>query len=136
MYSKDNMKKVLLADDDADDREIFERVLSKKDDVMLIRSFDNGKEVIRFLEMIRTPEDLPQLIILDHNMPMMNGTETLAAIKSSPRYSNIDVVIYSTYSDKNMVEKCRALGASMVTAKPASMKEYEGIIEQFLKIIG
>lgn len=135
MVSDSNLKKVLLADDDADDREIFQRVLDKQSEIKLVGSVENGREVINYLNTIEQPEDLPHLIILDHNMPMMNGTETLGAIKSSSRYKGINVVIYSTYSDHNLREKCKQLGASMVIAKPASMKEYEATIEKFLEIL-
>lgn len=130
------MKKVLLADDDADDREIFERVLGKKTDVQLVKSFENGKEVIEYLERVASPEQLPHLIILDHNMPKMNGTETLGVLKSNGKYSDINVVIYSTYSDSRLKETCMQLGAAMVLAKPASFREYEGVIDRFLAIVG
>jgi CheY-like chemotaxis protein len=129
------IKKVLLADDDADDREIFVRVLDKKTDVQLVRTVENGREVIDYLNGIPVPEQLPHLIILDHNMPKMNGTETLGRLKSDKRYSDIHVVIYSTYSDHKMREKCEQLGASMVLAKPASIKEYEAIIDRFLGLV-
>jgi CheY-like chemotaxis protein len=129
------IKKVLLADDDADDREIFIRVLGKKADVQLVRTVENGREVIDFLDGLPAPEHHPHLIILDHNMPKMNGTETLGKIKSDERYSGIQVVIYSTYSDHKMKETCEQLGASMVLAKPASMKEYEAIIDKFLGLL-
>lgn len=130
------IKKVLLADDDADDREIFVRVLDKKADVQLVQSVENGREVIDYLNGLPSPEQLPHLIILDHNMPKMNGTETLGKLKSDKRYSDIHVVIYSTYSDNKMKETCEQLGASMVLAKPASMKEYEAIIDRFLGLVG
>jgi DNA-binding NarL/FixJ family response regulator len=130
------IKKVLLADDDADDREIFQRVLGKQSDIQLVGSVENGREVINYLNNVEHPEELPHLIILDHNMPMMNGTETLGAIKSSSKYSDINVVIYSTYSDHNLREKCQRLGASMVIAKPSSMREYESTIETFLRMLG
>lgn len=129
------MKKVLLADDDADDREIFVRVLGKKTDVVLLNTFENGREVIDFLETVSSPEQLPHLIILDHNMPKMNGTETLGRLKSDERYADISVVIYSTYSDQRMRETCEQLGAAMVLSKPASMKEYEATIDKFLGIV-
>lgn len=128
-------KKVLLADDDVDDREIFVRVLGKKDDVSLLNAFENGKEVIEYLESATSPEQLPHLIILDHNMPKMNGTETLGRLKADDRYSNINVVIYSTYSDNKMRDVCQQLGAAMVVTKPSSMKEYEAIIDKFLGIV-
>lgn len=129
------IKRVLLADDDADDREIFERVLGSKNDVRLIRSVENGKEVLEFLNMVNSPEELPHLIILDHNMPKMNGAETLGKLKESPKYSSIPVVIYSTYNDFRLKEKCHALGAKMVLSKPANMKDYESIIDKFLDIV-
>ena len=129
------IKKVLLADDDADDREIFIRVLDKKADVQLVRTAENGREVIDYLNGLPAPEQLPHLIILDHNMPKMNGTETLGKLKSDKRYSDIHVVIYSTYSDNRMKQTCEQLGASMVLAKPASMKEYEAIIDRFLGLL-
>ena len=130
------IKKVLLADDEAYDREIFVRVLDKKADVQLVQSVENGREVIDYLNGLPSPEQLPHLIILDHNMPKMNGTETLGKLKSDKRYSDIHVVIYSTYSDNKMKETCEQLGASMVLAKPASMKEYEAIIDRFLGLVG
>lgn len=127
--------KVLLADDDADDREIFIRVLDKKADVQLVSAVENGREVIDYLDGLPAPEQLPHLIILDHNMPKMNGTETLGKLKSDKRYSDIHVVIYSTYSDNRMREICEQLGASMVVAKPAGIREYEAIINQFLGLV-
>lgn len=129
------IKKILLADDDADDREIFVRVLGQKHNVSLLNTFENGKEVIEYLETVNTPEQLPNLIILDHNMPKMNGTETLGRLKSDDRFSSINVVIYSTYSDNKMRETCRELGAAMVLTKPSSMKEYEATIDKFLGIV-
>jgi CheY-like chemotaxis protein len=129
------MKKVLLADDDADDREIFERVLGRKEDVSLLQSVENGKEVIDYLNKLPTFNEFPDLIILDHNMPKMNGTETLEALKALPRYESICVVIYSTYSDLKLVQKCISLGAAMVLSKPSTMKEYEATIDQFLEIV-
>lgn len=129
------IKKVLLADDDADDREIFVKVLEKKDGVRLVSTVENGVEVINYLESLRPGEELPHLIILDHNMPKMNGTETLGKLKSNSKYSDINVVIYSTYSDSRMKEACEHLGAAMVLAKPASMREYEAVIDRFLGLV-
>ena len=128
-------KKILLADDDADDREIFERVLGRKKDVSLLQSVENGREVMNYLNAIPSFTGLPDLIILDHNMPKMNGTETLEALKATPRYEGITVVIYSTFSDNRLAEKCISLGAAMVVAKPSTMREYEASIDKFLQIV-
>ncbi len=128
------MKKILLADDDADDREIFEKVLANKNDVALVRGVENGIEVIRYLDDLTEGLFLPDLIVLDHNMPMMNGMETLEILKSNPRYKDVAVVIYTTYSDTRMKEKCLGMGAVLVLTKPSTMREYETAIDQFLEV--
>ena len=129
------MKKILLADDDADDREIIERVLGGKNDISLLQSVENGREVIDYLNKVSSFNELPDLIILDHNMPRMNGMETLEILKGTPRYEGIPVVIYSTYSDSRIMEKCIFLGAAMVVSKPFTILEYEATINQFVQLL-
>jgi len=125
-------KKVLLADDDADDREIFEQMLDSKDSVSLMKSAKDGRELI---DSLTAAESLPDLIILDHNMPKLNGMETLELLKSTPKFMNIAVVVYSTFSDTQFIQKCLGLGAAMVLSKPTTMREYEAVIDQFLRIV-
>ena len=128
-------KKILLADDDADDRGIFEQILLGKKDVELLATVEDGLEVIDYLKIVSDNSHLPDLIILDHNMPRMNGKQTLGYLKSSHRYLHIPVVIYSTYSDHKLIDECVILGASMVASKPAGYNEYKAMINQFLQII-
>ena len=77
------MKKytILWADDDVDDLLLFREVLEE-----LTQSFDvveaaNGKEALAYLQKAKAASLLPCLIILDINMPVLNGKETLVAIK-------------------------------------------------------
>ncbi len=70
-------KKILLVDDDTDDRLIFEEILREMDD------------------------DFLNMIILDQNMPKMTGRESLVFLKESPRYQAIPAIIYSTYQGKD-----------------------------------
>jgi len=128
-------KKILLADDDADDRGIFEQILLEKKNVELLATVEDGVEVIDYLKIVSDSRALPDLIILDHNMPRMNGKQTLGYLKSSDRYLHIPVVIYSTYSDNKLMDECASLGASMVASKPAGYDEYKAMINQFLRII-
>lgn len=128
-------KRILLADDDADDRSIFEQILMEKKDVELLATVENGLEVIDYLKVVPDNGALPDLIILDHNMPRMNGKQTLGFLKSSDRYLHIPVVIYSTYSDNKLMDECASLGASLVTSKPSGYNEYRDMINLFLKIL-
>ena len=112
------IKKVLIADDDADDREIFERVLGKKTNVRLMHSAENGKEVIDYLGRINSPEDLPNLIILDHNMPKMNGLEFLKVIRADDRLRNIKVFVMTTSGEEGDRRTTEQLGISGYLIKP------------------
>jgi CheY-like chemotaxis protein len=127
-------KNVLLADDDIDDREMFEEILADNQQVKLVGSVENGQELLSFLLNLETSA-LPDLIVLDHNMPKMNGIQTLDALKKDEKYQHIPVVIFSTYCDNKLLTECTNLGAAMVFTKPSSFDEYEDMITAFLGII-
>ena len=127
--------KVLLADDDIDDRDIFHSAISDQQDKIFLSDAENGVEVIEFLEAVIQDSDLPDLIVLDQNMPKMNGKQTLEYLKTSARYSHIPVIIYSTYKDRNLVNDCSKLGALMVAIKPYTYHGYQDMVNSFLKVI-
>ncbi|RYY22250.1 MAG: response regulator [Chitinophagaceae bacterium] len=127
-------KSVLLADDDIDDREMFEEILADNHQVELVGSVENGQELLSFLTENGSTQ-LPDLIVLDHNMPKMNGIQTLEALKKNESYQHIPVVIFSTYCDNKLLSECTNLGAAMVFTKPSSFDEYEQMITAFLDVI-
>ena len=125
------MKKVLLAEDDIDDRWFFMDFLKERTDIELLSSVTNGVEVLDYLERV-SEERYPDIIILDHNMPKLNGKETLMELKTNVKYNKIGVVVYSTYMDVKLVEECTSLGAVMVHAKPVSAEGYNQMIDDIL----
>jgi CheY-like chemotaxis protein len=128
-------KKILLVEDDADDRLLFETFFADRTDISLLRPAINGLELMEYLMNVSNDSDLPDLIVLDQNMPKMNGKQTLSFLKSSPRYSKIPVVIYSTYTDNTLVVDCRKLGADLVVVKPIDDNGYQKMMDDFLRII-
>jgi len=128
------MKSVLLADDDIDDREMFEEILADNREVSLAGSVENGQELLSLLFDL-DPRSLPDLIVLDHNMPKLNGIQTLQAIKKNEKYRHIPVVIFSTYCDNKLVTEGTGILRKAVFTKPSSFNEYENMITAFLKII-
>lgn len=92
-------KRILLAEDDRDDRQFFHSFLQDRDDVDLMPAVENGLVLVNLLQSIADDADLPHLIILDQNMPKRNGLRTLEFLKDDPRFQSIPVVIYSTYTD-------------------------------------
>jgi CheY-like chemotaxis protein len=124
-------KKILLVDDDIDDRLIFAELLRETDEDTLLIFAENGLEMIAVLDKTND-DDLPEMIILDQNMPKMTGKESLIFLKESPRYQYIPTIIYSTYQVKDFYRECLELGAQDVIAKPDTMQAYREMIEQFL----
>lgn len=128
-------KKLLLADDDVDDRNFFYDFFKARKDIELMPPAENGIEVIEFLNGVPSDTDLPDLIILDHNMPRMNGKQTLEALKSTDRYAAIPIIIYSTYSSKQLVDECSTSGATLVATKPNTYEGYQIMINKFLSVL-
>jgi CheY-like chemotaxis protein len=126
-------KHILLVDDDLDDRMLFEQTLGEIDQEVLVHFAENGLEMVSWLDK-HTDEDLPDLIILDQNMPKMSGRESLIFLKESLRYKHIPVIIYSTYQIRDFYFSCRELGALDVLAKPDTIQAYRDMIGQFMQV--
>jgi CheY-like chemotaxis protein len=127
--------RVLLVEDDSDDRDLFSRFFAERDDILLMPAVSNGLELVDYLMNTKSDNDLPDLIVLDQNMPLMNGKQTLAFLKSHARFTRIPAVIYSTYTDSNLVIECKKLGASMVAVKPIDHEGYQKMMNDFLQVI-
>jgi CheY-like chemotaxis protein len=124
-------KKILLVDDDEDDRQIFTEIVCDVDPEGLVEYAENGLEMIALLN--KMPDDeLPGMIILDQNMPRMTGKESLIFLKEHPRFNQIPTIVYSTYQVRDFYEECLELGAQDVVAKPDTMQAYREMVEQFL----
>lgn len=126
--------RVLLVEDDPDDRDLFTIFFSSRHDISLMQAVSNGLELVDYL--FTTPDtDLPDLIVLDQNMPMMNGKQTLQFLKSHSRFAHIPIVVYSTYADTNLINDCKTLGAGMVAVKPIDNDGYQKMMDDFLQVI-
>ena len=121
---------ILFLDDDEEDHFImlqYYKELGKNQHVKFIR---NGQEAIDFLEGI-SDDGLPRLIVLDLNMPILNGTQTLLQMKRIKRLSRIPVVILSTSENENERRKCLSFGAEEYLVKPSTYQEGLNLIEKF-----
>src|SRR5687768_578404 len=96
--------RILLAEDDVDDQEFFSDFIQTRDDVLLMPIVENGVSLFELLDSISDRDELPHIILLDQNMPKMNGLQTLQHLKNSERYAHIPVSIYSTYTDESLIK--------------------------------
>jgi len=110
-----------LADDDADDQELFKEALSEIDKSIRCLTASSGEEALNKLKA--GLKQLPDYIFLDLNMPRMSGLECLAEIKKINILQHIPVIIYSTSSAQKDVEETKKLGADYFITKPPNFRE-------------
>jgi CheY-like chemotaxis protein len=130
-----NPKKVLIAEDDEDDKELLHYFLNTRQDIILMPVVENGVELIETLDKITDANELPDFIILDQNMPKRNGLQTLRLLKETHHYARIPVMVYSTYLDQNLVNSCTENGATALMTKPITQEGYHQMIDTFLEAI-
>jgi CheY-like chemotaxis protein len=120
---------ILYADDDIDDKAWVSEACKEVDCSFEFRFVDNGREVIEYLSK-NPAKDFPSLIVLDLNMPEMDGRQTLQFIKNHPEFKQIPVIIVTTSASKLDKDICKRLGASLYLTKPDSHSEWQQIIRQ------
>ena len=120
-----NKKYILWADDDLDDLMLLRNVLQDIGEDYDIREVNNGSEALAYLEKGKQDSDLPSLIILDMNMPVLNGKEALTLIKKDEALKNSPLVFFTTSNSELDKLFCRRFGVEMVTKPPqyASLKD-------------
>ncbi|MBA2745431.1 MAG: response regulator [Flavisolibacter sp.] len=122
---------ILWADDDSDDLMMMKEILIKNSRNYKIEEVHNGKEALEFLATSATTSTLPCLIILDINMPILDGKETLSIIKRTEAYSEIPVVVFTTSSSELDKMFCQKHDVEMIT-KPPNYKSLESAVLKLL----
>ncbi|MCE3279182.1 MAG: two-component system response regulator [Bacteroidetes bacterium] len=129
MKSKKEDLLIFSVDDDKDERFFIKEAFMDFVDEEQLRFFTNGLEVI---DALAEGKVMPDVIMMDLNMPLMNGREALEIIKKNPVWKDIPVVIFSTSNYELDVAKCMAAGAKKYICKPASMMEYPKIFNNLI----
>jgi len=123
--------RILLVDDDEDDRQFFADALESLDLNTELTQLKDGKACIEFLD--EEIDNLPNLIFLDLNMPIMNGFQCLEKIRDNQDLINVIVAIYSTSSSEKDIEETFNKGANIYIKKPSSFKDLKNSLKQVIK---
>lgn len=129
------MASILLVDDDTEDYLIMKQAFSDLgfDDILLY--VDSGQKALDLLERNhRQGGSLPDIVVLDINMPIMNGPAVLRSMRLDSRFSAIPVVIYSTSIHPLDEKQCVELGAEYCITKPGSLDEIIRVGETLLSL--
>ena len=117
---------VLLVEDNEDDYEATRRSFMKNHFINPLSWSRSGEDALQLLRSSGEPSTgeqamrRPDLILLDLNMPGMDGRRFLEIVKADDRFKSIPVVILTTSSDTSDIERCYQLGASTYIQKPVS----------------
>lgn len=126
---------ILIADDDSDDCYLIRLAFEdcKIDNPIVF--FKNGQEIVDYVNQPETVgEKSIGLIILDLNMPKMDGREALNKLKSNPLWRKIPVLVMTTSSAMEDVQKCYDLGANSFITKPSSYDDLNNTIRVMVKM--
>ena len=123
--------RLLIADDDIDDVQLTKSFFTEKKLPIQINEVHDGDILLEHLRA--DTKNLPQLILLDLNMPKKGGLEALEEIKMDEIFRRIPVVIFSTSNTPDEIEKAYELGASCFVSKPDNVEEWRDKIEKIGK---
>ena len=121
---------IVYAEDDLDDLFIVKQAFEKHDHIDVVHAPD-GKKALLTLEEMLGQNILPCLVILDINMPVMNGRETLQAIRKHPQLTALSVVLFSTSNSPADAEFAQNHDAVLIT-KPIEYSDLENIAATFV----
>ncbi|MEO6285751.1 MAG: response regulator [Dyadobacter sp.] len=111
---------VHLADDDEDDRMLIKDALEQANPNLTVIEAEDGKELV---ENVKNSDDLSEtVVLLDMNMPRMNGIEAIKEIRSEPELADLPAVMLSTSDNPELKKKALAAGANDFFVKPNNFK--------------
>lgn len=121
---------LLYAEDDLDDFESLNSALEQLTDKYDLVRANNGTEVVSYLQ---GNNPLPVVIVLDLNMPVMDGKETLQWLKQQPEYKEIPTMVFTTSSREEDVKLCQGYGCTFFR-KPTLYRDLLHIVQIMLQM--
>lgn len=122
---------ILYAEDDIDDQEIFAEIcLSQKPSIKLVTVY-NGQQAIDYLENLKDDEPRPCLIVLDMNMPILDGIRTVNLIRDIPSFHAIPIALISTTKHFNLKQLDGIENVSVFT-KAVSIQDFELLMHHLI----
>lgn len=121
----------MVVDDDRDDAELVLGIIKEISPKYTVICVSQSRQVLETLDAFNYT-DLPSLLILDYNMPVLSGLDLLRLLKANPRYAHIPVGVYSNSSFPKFREDCLEAGACIYLSKSATIDGLQDDIKQLL----
>ena len=122
----------LLVDDDPDDIMLLKDAIQSVDERVQIAEAKNGRTALAYLKEAALNDKLPNLVVLDINMPILNGIEVIALIKKEAGLHQVPLVVFSTSSNPGDLSHCNEYGIELIV-KPFGMKALVDVAKTLIK---
>jgi two-component system, chemotaxis family, response regulator Rcp1 len=125
-----NTPEILMVDDNPADIDLTSEVLAQSEKHFHVNAVNDGVEAISFLrrqgKYAQAP--VPDLVVLDLNLPRKDGCEVLSNIKADPSLAKIPVVIFTTSQASSDISRSYKLGANCYLKKPGNLPEFIAVV--------
>lgn len=122
---------ILLIEDDTDDVDLLKDALDENNVLYQMEVIMEGDKVYSYLEEVET---LPEIIVMDLNLPKTGGREILMEIKSSSAFKQIPIIVLTTSSSKDDIDYCNSMGINKFITKPATIDEWNSTIDSIINV--
>lgn len=123
-----NFKQIFLADDDEDDQLFFVNAMEEINPAFDCQIARNGEMA---LKLLKNAADIPAIIFLDINMPIINGMDCLKALRADARFDPVPIIMLTTSSGE--ATRAHHYGANLFLTKPPSFTE---LLQMLRRVIG
>lgn len=117
---------ILIAEDDPDDALMLKDAFSEINQNS-VTFLNNGKLLIEHIQKLLLHNEMPNLVVIDLNMPVLDGRDVIKELRKSDQTKNIPLVVLSTTKNKEDIDSVMELGADQFFTKPASFKDLVNI---------
>ncbi len=127
-----NHNTILLIDDDPDDRDLLEEAFLKIDVNVIVKPVASVTEAMDYLEQLAV-DNLPCLVIIDYEMPELNGVQALRLICQNNVFNTIPALVWSTSSLSKCKEACEKMGSKAYFLKPHNLEDYKSLAREMYR---
>ncbi|HYE43432.1 MAG TPA: response regulator [Caulobacteraceae bacterium] len=121
---------IVMVEDDHGHAKLIEKNIRRANISNEIKHFDNGTAALDYMFTPEIRANGPMLVLLDLNLPDMQGTDILARLKGDERLKRAPVVVLTTTDDKVEIQRCYDLGCNVYITKPVDYENFAGAIRQ------
>lgn len=130
---------IMIVEDDPGHAKLIEKNLRRGGLENPIKAFENGQQALDYLknqgDFADHPIDQAPLMLLDINMPVMNGVELLRILKQDTRLREIPVIMLTSTDDQREIDECYSLGCNLYVPKPVDSDQFSEVMRELGMII-